>query len=50
MSDEKDSNTTTDKNSKLYDKTIPAILVFLSIVMVGLIIFAVGIITGWIAF
>lgn len=38
------------ENSVFYEKIIPAALVFLGIVMVGLIVFSVAIIFGWIAF
>lgn len=38
------------KNSLLFERVIPALLIFFAVVTVGLIVFAVGILLGWIAF
>lgn len=38
------------KNSLLFEKIIPAVLILFAVVTVGLIGFAVGVLLGWITF
>ena len=38
------------ENSTLYEKVVPALLVFMAVVTVALILFAAGILTGLISF
>ena len=38
------------ENSTLYEKIVPTLLVFMAVVMVGLILFAVGVLTGLVTF